>query len=253
MSYGLYLSAAGIMANSHRQDVIANNLANAETAGFRRHVPVFQERLSAVLASHHASPTDPFLNMTGGLLVQPTRLDLSPGDFEQTGNPLDLSINGDGFFTVSRDGETHLTRDGRFTVDRRGFLVMSTLPGHRVLDSAGKPISIGAAAASEIEVDASGGIRVRGVEVARIGLRDAPDARGLFKVGENLLGYAGDAPLRLSQSSIIPRSIERSNVDPITELTQLMEAQRALEANANMIRYQDQTFGRLVNEVGKIG
>src|SRR3954454_7131920 len=88
MIYGLYLSATGVMANAHRQDVIANNLANSETVGFKRDVTSFQERLTEAQAQR--GPTNPLLeNIGGGLLVHPTAIDFTQGELETTGNNLD--------------------------------------------------------------------------------------------------------------------------------------------------------------------
>src|SRR5438045_6324524 len=102
MIYGLWLSATGVISNSYRQDVIANNLANVETVGFKRNVPMFQQRLTEAQARRQADQSNPLLDhLGGGLLCAPTQLDTSAGDAEQTGNPLDLSIHGKGYLAVA--------------------------------------------------------------------------------------------------------------------------------------------------------
>jgi flagellar basal-body rod protein FlgF len=198
---------------------------------------------------------DPVLNpMTGGLLLSPTGVDLSQGELEHTGGNLDLAIQGNGYFTVSDGKETRLTRDGRFMLNRAGNLILASGRGERVLDDKGKPIQIDPTTAPELNVSEDGQISFRGQPQARVGLVDVPYPRQLVKRGGTLLSYPNPSQLRAATgSSVRGGFVERANVDPTQELGQLMDAQRQLEANANMIRYQDQTLGKLVNEVGKLG
>src|SRR5687767_1053211 len=103
MIYGLYASASGVLSNSYRQDVIANNIANAETVGFKRDLAVFQERRTAAQRAG-LSPrrwSNPALErLGGGVGAAATYVDLSAGELETTGRPLDLAIHGEGFFAV---------------------------------------------------------------------------------------------------------------------------------------------------------
>jgi len=126
--YGLYLSATGVLTNSYRQDVIANNLANAQTVGFKRSLALFQQRRTEAQspdAADLSDQTDPLLeHIGGGLLLAPTAIDHSQGTLEQTGQNLDLAIHGDGFFAVQDGKQTRLTRDGRFLVDSDGHLIL---------------------------------------------------------------------------------------------------------------------------------
>jgi flagellar basal body rod protein FlgG len=264
MIYGLYLSASGVIASSHRQDVVANNLANAETAGFKRDVPLFQQRLTeAEQRQTAAAPrgwSDPTLeNIGGGLFVMPSSADLSAGSMERTDSPLDVAIDGEGYFAVrsssgggpSGPANIALTRNGQFMVDRKGFLVMGTEQGQQVLDVNRQPIRMASDGAMP-SVGADGTITQNGEAVARIGVFKVADKSKLVKQGGTLLTYADPGGVSRSDASLRGEFIERSNVDPTTELTELMKSQRLLEANANMIRYQDQTLQKLVNEVGKI-
>jgi flagellar basal body rod protein FlgG len=253
MNYGLYLSATGVLANSHRQDVIANNIANAETHGFKRDVVTFQQRLTeAQMLAGGRGLTNPLLeNLGGGLLVSPTGIDQSQGELESTSNNLDAAIMGDGYFAVRDGNDTRLTRNGAFAIDRAGYLVMADNANLKVLDRDQKPIQLDGRYRATITLGALGEITQNGQLVGKLGMFDVPDKTRLLKRGGNLLAMDGQ---RLQPSSGILRSefLERANVDPAIELTQLMDAQRQLEANANMIRYQDATLGRLVNDVGKI-
>jgi flagellar basal-body rod protein FlgG len=253
MIYGLYLSATGVMTNSYRQDVISNNLANAETIGFKRDLALFQERRTeSQERGGRPGVTSPGLErLGGGALVSPTQVDASQGELEPTGNPLDVGILGKGFFAVRNNkNKTSLTREGKFMVDNTGHMVMSNDRGQQVLDDKGKPIQLALSTTTEIGQD--GTITQDGVPVARLGLFNVPDRLKLVKQGGGMLSYPDIGKMTASTAQLQSKFVERSNVDPATELANLMQSQRQLEANANMIRYQDETLGRLVNDVGKI-
>jgi flagellar basal-body rod protein FlgF len=255
MNYGLYLSATGVLANTYRQDVIANNLANSETVGFKRHLATFQERPTESQSEGRPDLSDPMLDgIGGGFLVSPTRVDTTQGEMETTGNNLDAAIFGQGYFAVEDHGKTQLTRAGQFMLNRDGDLIMANASGQRVLDVDGQPIQLPGLIAARLEIGADGQITHEGQPVARLGLFDVPDPSKLMKKGGSLFDYPDLAKsLKPADAQLRSGAVERSNVDPTTELTQLMETQRALEANANMIRYQDTAMAKLVNEVGKIG
>jgi flagellar basal-body rod protein FlgF len=251
MNYGLYLSASGVMANSYRQDVIANNLANSETVGFKRDLALFQERRTALQERGGAGYSDPLLeNVGGGILATPTLVDTQQGDLEPTNNPYDVAIKGDGYFAVMDGKEKHLTRDGRFMLNNKGNLVLSTEQGNQVLDDKGKPIVLDTGAATVIT--SSGEIIQNKVTVARIGLYGVPDPSKFTKQGGTMLVYPDESQLRPATGTMHSGYQERSNVDPTTELALLMDTQRQLEANANLIKFQDTMLQRLVNDVGKI-
>ncbi len=249
MIYGLYLSAAGVVANSHRQDVISNNLANSETVGFKRDLAAFQRRPMESALRGTVDPRNPLDSLGGGIFATPTMIDLGQGSLEQTGNPLDVGLQGKGFLSVS-DGKTKaLTRDGKLAIDPQGNLIVAADHAYRVLDPAGRPIRVDPARKLVIHED--GRLSQDGDDVGALGLLDA-DAKGLRKLGGNLLTSDNARPVLPGSVAVQAGFVEQSNADPTTELTQLMDTQRQLEANANMIRYQDQMLSRLVNEVGKI-
>jgi len=255
MNYGLYLSATGVLTNLYRQDVIANNLANVETVGFKRNIASFEQRLTEAQQRRDTQLTDPMLEeIGGGLFCAPTGTDMSQGELERTGNQLDIAIVGSGFFGVQDQGKIKLTRDGRFMLDNEGNLVMSNASASRVLDPDGNPVNLAGWVSTAVEIGKDGTITAHGRPIGRVGLYGVADPSKLVKDGGNLLSAPN---LQKDMTAVEPNLrngfVERSNVDPATELVTLMESQRQLEANANMIRFQDQTMGRCVNDVGKIG
>jgi flagellar basal-body rod protein FlgG len=254
MNYGLYLSATGVLTNSFRQDVIANNLANAQTVGFKRSLALFQQRRTEAQQLGDMQMSNPLLEgIGGGTLLAPTFVDHSQGTLEQTQSNLDVAINGRGYFAVRQGKDTLLTRNGRFMVDRDGYLTLADGTGHRVLDADRNTIPLGGVPQSHITIGPDGSISVQGNLVARLAMLDVPDDMLLNQRGQTLLSYPDLKKLVPATGTLQSGFIEESNVDPMAELTQLINTQRQLEANANMIRYQDQTLGKLVNEVGKIG
>ncbi|HSU65431.1 MAG TPA: flagellar basal-body rod protein FlgF [Tepidisphaeraceae bacterium] len=250
MIYGLYLSATGIMTNSYRQDVVANNLANAETTGFKRDIPVFRQRLMA--AQENRTPgswSDPSLDgLGGGLLTESNHTDFEQGGMEQTGSPLDVAIQGNGFFAVNEKGKTLLTRDGRLQLDRSGALILTS--GQPVLDVKGQPITISPNATNTV-INTTGQILQDGQVAAQLGVFDVPDSSKLTKLGNGLF-QSPDPIAPTTNATLRSEYLESSNVDPTTELADLMDTQRQLEANANMIHTQDSTLQLLVTNVGKI-
>ncbi len=254
MVYGIYLSATGVITSSHRQDVIANNLANLETTGFKRALSLVQQRPPESRENGRGDLSNPILDeIGGGLFLSPTQIDRTQGLLLPTESTLNLAVFGEGYFAV-RDGEkTRLTRNGNFMLDRNGTLILSDASGKPVLDVKQKPITLDATKLDQTSIGRDGTIAINGQFAAQIGVFDVEDPRNLVPVGGTMLAPVGDAPIkRVVAPTMQSGYLELSNVDPATELTQLMDAQRQLEANANMIRFQDQTLGRLVNDVGKI-
>lgn len=255
MIYGMYLSATGVMTSSHRQDVIANNLANVETTGFKRAMAQFEQRPVESAALGRPDLSNPMLDaIGGGIFVSPTRVDNSQGILQPADSPLHVALSGDGYFAVKQGENVRLTRNGNFMLDRSSQLILSDEAGTRVLDDKQQPIRINAQRLSELSVGKDGTIALNGEFVAKLGVFDVDDRTQLAPAGGTLLAPQEGTALRAAtKTSVESGYLEGANVDPAIELTQLILAQRQLEANANMLRFQDQTLGRLVNDVGKIG
>lgn len=254
MSYGIWLSAAGMQTNEYRQMIAANNIANVDTAGFKQDLAVMrQRRVASEIDPMQRRFTNPMLDaIGGGLGVRPTYTSFAQGDLEQTGNPLDAAIVGDGFFTVTDGDATRYTRDGRFTRNTRGQMVLVTGGGQfRVADQAGQPIVI-PSSAKNVSIARDGTVSADNKPVARIGVVDFADRTVLRKTGAGL--FADDDNKTVpATGEVISGAIEKSTVDPAAGLANMVQVARAYELNARMITIQDQTLDLAVNRVGRIG
>lgn len=251
MIYGLYLSAGGLQTSEYRQSVVANNIANAGTTGFKQQLAVLSERRVEADEDGPASARHNVLdNLTGGTFVRPTFTDFARGMLEMSSNPLDLAIAGDGFFHVEAAGEDRYTRDGRLTIDETGTLV--TASGHKILDADGEPILVNPRSAAPVSVSPDGVVQQGAKTLGRIEVVDFDDRQGLTPAGKNLFRAHGQAP-RLSASTIRAGATESSNVDPLTGMVEMIQVTRAYQMNATMVSLQEQMLGRTVNDLGRIG
>jgi len=257
MNYGWYLSAAGAMTAMHKQDVYANNLANVDTPGFRRGYAVFQQRLAEVWEPPILEPGhDPVLNkLGGGQFLDPTFTNMKQGILAQTERPLDVAIEGDGFFVVAAGGageeNRRLTRDGQFTLNDQGELVMAST-GHRVLDVNNQPIELDPAAS--VRIDEHGEISQNGDVVARLQIASPTDPTLLRKAGHNLMRFRDDAEINLvsAEGRVRQGYTESSAVDPILTMNAMIGASKAVASNAQMLQYHDHIMGQAVNTFGRV-
>ncbi|MGN6505830.1 MAG: flagellar hook-basal body protein [Tepidisphaeraceae bacterium] len=251
MIYGLYLSATGVITSSHQQDVIANNLANAETSGFKRELSLQEQRRVESQALHAADASNPTLdNIGGGELLAPSYIDQSQGQMEVSSNSFDTAIVGSGYLAV-RDGDTtRYTRNGQFMIDHSGNLVTSV--GQPVLDVQKKPINLAGFTQQELKINPDGSIQNGQDTLAQIGMFEPTDPQSIKPHGANLFSTTDATQMVPAKGKLMRNMKEGSNVDPTKELTRLMETQRLLEANANFIKTQDATLAKAVTDVGKI-
>ena len=248
MPYGLYLSAEGAQAQQQRLEVIANNMANVETPGFKRDVPTFQARFAEEIQQGTDYPGSfSENNVGGGVKMIETMTDFSATSLRDTGIPTDFAINGSGFFQVqSPAGEKLLTRAGNFTLDGQGRL-LTQLGNNQVLNDSGTPITLDGSEPFEMQ---SGGRIVQGDNEVQMGLVQPPSLGDLVKVGSNLFRSIGGATAIPAEARDIRQGyLEQSGVNPTREMMAMIETTRAFEANTKLIQHQDSMIGGLISRV----
>jgi len=247
MLYGMYVSAAGALANSYRQEVVSNNLANVETVAFKRDLALLQSRRTqAQQTGQNRYTTADLEGIGGGLFAQRTFTDFTPAVLEHTDNRFDLALSGEGFFQVLKDKQIQYTRDGKFTLDERNRLVTisENLP---VLDAQGKEIVLDPT--RPFLINEAGVIDQNGVQ---IGVINFADTGLLRKAGDNLYLAAGEAQAKLVNTPVKQGFLEDSNVNAIDQLTAMIQAQRLFQTNISLLQIQDETLNGAVNKLGSI-
>jgi flagellar basal-body rod protein FlgF len=249
MPYGLYISAEGAQAQDRRLQVIANNLANVDTVGFKRDLATFQARYAEAIQQGLQSPGSGALeDLGGGVLLRQTKTDFSSGPLRHTEIPTDMAIEGEGFFVVEKGGQRLLTRAGNFRLTPSGALV--TQQGDAVLTDSGSPVSI-LPDGGRWQVTPSGAVQQGGAQQPLAIVKPAAP-NDLVKVGENLFQPQTDpVPVAAGERRVASGYVELSSVRPTTEMVQLIEASRLMEANLNLLKAQDQMLSGLVNRVLK--
>lgn len=250
MPYGMYISAEGASAQARRLEVIANNLANVDTIGFKQDVPTFRARYAEAIQQGTAIPGDESINdVGGGVKIIDIYTDFSEGRFQPTGGPLDFAIAGDGFFHVlGDDGETYYTRAGDFMLDANGRLVTQT--GQRpVLDQQNTEIVLSPELPWSISPD---GFISQAGTLRALGISQPESLIDLTKVGNNLFRSRGAVnAVPLAERQVRQGYLELSDANPIRQMMAMIETTRGFEANTRMIQSQDNALGTLISRVLK--
>ena len=226
-------------------DVVANNIANASTTGFKREGIEFSTMMS---------------NLNAGKPIQlvfdrSTYRDTSAGTISSTGNPLDLAIQGSGYFQVqSTGGATEYTRDGAFHMDNQGQIVTgANLP---VLSDGGAPITL-PNDARDITVSGDGFITAQvgtgsaRAQLGKIGVVKFENDQAVTPAGNNLY-TTSQTPTPVTGNAIVQGAIEQSNVTPVTELTDLIKIQRAYEQAATLISNENTRLSSAIDKLSQI-
>jgi flagellar basal-body rod protein FlgF len=256
MIYGLYHSAQGAEAQSQRLGVVANNLANAATNAFKRDLAVFQAHRPFDLENGTGNESPHNLNeLSGGMSLADVATDFSNGSFVQTGGTYDIALGGPGFLRVSDGDQEFLTRDGRLTVDENGDLV--THDGKfRVQGVSGGTITI-PNNATEIQISPNGtliafnetGGTVTRTELDQLDIVRPESTKDLVKIGNSMYQFEGTPVSAHDETEVRQGFLEASGSNSVTEMMELIEASRAFETNINMMKFQDESLGRLLQSV----
>ncbi len=250
MLYGLYLSAQGAQAQSTRLDVLSNNLANVATAGFKRDLAIFQSnRPYDVENGVFSSAPGNQSALTGGVSPAKVQTDFSEGPVVHTGGALDAALTGQGYFQVTDGKQQFLTRDGQFALSATGDLMMQN-SNMRVMSNVGNPIIVPLESA-RIELGSDGTISSVSDDgartpVAKLALVRPTSNQQLEKVGKNLFRTNGLVSPAGNDLKLEQGYVEQSGATPVSEMVAMVQASRMVEANVNMIKYQDEALDRLL-------
>jgi len=224
------------------QDTIANNLANVNTPGFKS--------LRAVYRGHYMNIARKVSGRSctgGGVTLSGVAKNLTVGSIQPTGGPLDVAIDGPGFFVVEGPQDEPLyTRNGRFTLNSNSELVTQT--GWRVLDTDGRPIVV---TGSNPSIRSDGTVFAGGSEVGRLGLVEFESPHMLELMGMSLYAASPSAgePTAATESRLAPKALEMSNVNVVGEMIRMMMGLRQYEAAYRAVRIIDESVNLAVNKV----
>lgn len=236
MDSGFYASCAGLRAQSQALEVAAHNLANVNTPGFRGEQTTFQSLL-AMARPTVANALNLVTNNFG--VLEGSHLDLNEGNLSSTGNPLDVGIEGGGFFAVQTAQGTRYTRNGSFQISSAGQLVTAT--GDRVLGDSG-PILV---PSGPVAISPDGTLSVNGTVAGRLRLVDFPAGTKLVSEGGTLLSGPTGSERPAQSSSLRQGTLESSNVDAITSVVGLIGVQREAELLGRALSLFDTEFNHI--------
>ncbi len=270
MFRGIYTATSAMLVQEKMLDVVGNNLANVDTAGFKERVAVNQsfpevlmdrlerytivdEALNQELGDRKFYPYVRGRTTVGSIplanVMSETVMSTHPGVVQTTENPLDVMINGKGFFTVEDgNGNTFYTRSGHFQRGADGQLM--THEGEFVLGVDGR-VELGEA--SRYYINDQGQIFADGELAGQMQVVDFENPTYLRHVGKSLLAETDQsgAPQEVENPNFVSNALERANVEVVLEMVRMIEANRAYEAAGRAVTIQDELSGRLYTSVGK--
>lgn len=241
MVRGFYTLGSSMMTNTQTLSTISNNIANAETIGFKKditHTAAFGD----MLVSRLDSEINPLGNMSLVRIAQENDTIHSQGTIKETGRNLDFAITGSGFFGINTGNGIAYTRNGSFSIDNEGYLVLKDVG--RVIGQDGE-IYIGT---DEFTADSYGNLSINGALIDKIQVYDFEDYNNLEKAGEGLYtgqGFVNPTP------NLIWKALEGSNVDMVEELTNAISATRNLQSCSQVLQMYDVVLSKAV-EIGKL-
>lgn len=252
MQDSVYNSVFGALTQKYRLDIIANNLANASTIGYKKDKLSFED----VLIHYAHDFNDPNLGITGGvrwpekdLNTQPRigekQIDFSQGDLRRTQNPLDLAIGGQGFFKLQTPYGIMYTRAGNFTLDKDGFIVSNN--GYKLLGKGG-PIQI--AGRGKITITEDGVVYVGNTQVGIIDIVDFQNKGLVKKFGQNLYKSNPNNEKPVNNPKIYQGYLEGSNVQVVEEMVKMIDTLRNFEAMQRVMTNTNDEDRNVINKVG---
>ncbi|MDO5095068.1 MAG: flagellar hook-basal body protein [Peptostreptococcaceae bacterium] len=247
MLQGLYNLTSGILTQNRNLNVISNNMVNISSPGYKKDTMVSTSFKDEMLyrADNKGKNTNQQLSNTSKIRsATETLVSHEQGAFEETGNPLDMALSQKGFFEIQTQGAVQYTRNGSFIIDEQGYLA---LPGiGRVMGQSG-PIALNT---DKITVDSDGSIRdMQDNLLGEIKVVDFDNYDNLQKTPSGMFVGGG---AKVVNGGIIHKTLERSNVSMVSEMTSMMTSQRAIQSAAQIIKIYDQLMAKATTEIGRL-
>lgn len=280
MLRGIYTGASGMIAQEHRMDAVSNNLANVDKTAYKKDQTVFKAFPDMLIRRINESglgivpagsyDTMPFVGkLSTGLEVNEVYTQFTQGSLQRTENSFDLAIEGQGFFTVLTERGERYTRDGSFTINEEGILmthngnpvlgengIIRLQTNNFIINERGDIVVNTQISTDPQDMVSIDGNNWEGPEIIdRLKLVDFEHRRLIKKQGDSMYmetEYSGPAEI-IGDGDIKVRQgfLEKSNVNIVREMVDMIEVQRSYEANQKSVTTADQTLGRLINEVGR--
>lgn len=251
MLKGIYTAAAGMLATNTTIDTLASNLANVNTVGFKANRLSYQTFPEMMLNKVENNEKTAIGSLVNGSKIYGSYINFAEGGVQQTGNPLDMAIHGDGFFHVKdANGQSYYTRAGNFTVDSNGDVV--TLNGEFLQGKSGN-IRLNMAD-GPVTISSNGTISAKGVAVDQVEVAHFQDNQTLEKLTDNLYQTTlntQETSDPKQPSSIQQGALEQSNVNPVSELVNNIQGMRLYEALQKNIHMHNDALTKTVNDVGR--
>jgi flagellar basal-body rod protein FlgF len=259
MIRGLYTAVTGLITGEAKQSVVTNNLANANTTGFKSENLSIKKFDDVLIQNYDKIVNGKNTRSTIGSLSMGSEIDdlntyFTQGVLQTTDKSTDFAIEGNGFFTVQRDNgidnKNYYTRSGNFHVDGQGYLVTDS--GDKVLGknkdtNAIQPIFVGD---GKLQADKFGNISINDKNIYKLNTVDFQDYKTIKKVGDNL--FEGTNPIENPNIIVRQNALEKSNVNITNEIVNMMTVMRNFESNQKVIQAIDETLGRAVNDIGTV-
>ena len=251
MENSIYTGLSRQMALRRQMDVVANNIANMNTAGFRSQQMLFVE--AVMEADQPGVSRDSEVSM---VIDQGVVRDLRPGRLEQTGNPLDVAVHGDGYMVVETPSGPRYTRSGHLAIDGERRLTDAT--GLPIMSDGDQPMVV-PQTARDITISASGAVSyIDGagdptalIEIGRIKLVAFNDEINLTALGGGLY-VTNEAPHDAENTDLIQGAIEQSNVQPVVEMTRMIEISRQYASNQKLLEDEHERINTAVRRIGQM-
>ncbi|MDF1793186.1 MAG: flagellar basal-body rod protein FlgF [Thalassobaculaceae bacterium] len=237
MENSIYIGLSRQAALRRQMSQVANNIANMNTTGFKRELMIYQAYETKI----------PFAQENDFVIDKGSAIDHQPGAMHKTGNTFDLAIAGPGFFQVDDGTGTYYTRNGTFSLDENNQLV--TNQGHTVLDAAGDPIFV-PRSDEKIVIETDGSVKLGDEVFGQLAVVEFDNPVGLKKV-RNSLFETDELPRPAENSAVQQGLIESSNVNPITELTTMIEVSRMYEAVKNLISTESEREQQAIQRLAR--